>query len=101
MLRGNPRFEAAAGHGDCEGILRVGAASLDALVAEDAFAVIAIIELVIFLDGLPDGGGSRPVRRLVVTRASRVSMARRRARGPEPLRTGPVLIHIGLNLGRG
>src|SRR5207253_8811685 len=48
-LRRDVRVESAAGDGDGEGILEVVAAGLDALVAEDAFRVVAHVEVVVDL----------------------------------------------------
>ncbi len=52
--------EAAPGDGDGEGDLRVGAAGLDALVAEHALRVVADVEVVVVLDRLRHGGGRGP-----------------------------------------
>ena len=51
------RVEAAAGDGDRERVLRLDAAGLDALVAEDALRVVADVEVVVDLDGLGDRRG--------------------------------------------
>ena len=52
--------EAAPGDGDGEGELRVGAARLDALVAEHALRIVADVEVVVVLDRLGHGGGRGP-----------------------------------------
>src|SRR5690349_14614353 len=51
------RAEAAAGDGDGERVLMIGTAGLHALVAEDALAVIADVEIVVDLDRLRDRRG--------------------------------------------
>src|SRR5262249_27505594 len=54
-FRRDPRIEASTGHCDGEGVLGVGAARLNALVAEDAFPIVANIQVVIDLHWLSDG----------------------------------------------
>src|SRR5207237_8179280 len=49
--------ETAARHTDRERVLGIGAARLDALVAEDAARVVAHVEVVVDLDRLRDRGG--------------------------------------------
>ena len=56
------RVESAAGDGDRERVLRVGAARLDALVAEDATRVVAHVEIVVDLHRLGDVAVARPGR---------------------------------------
>src|SRR6185436_13642259 len=72
---GDPGIEAAAGHRNGEGVLRVDAARLHALVAEDALAVVAQVEIVVDLHGLGDGLGLRAVGRVVMAGLARVTLA--------------------------
>ena len=81
----DPGVEAAAGDGDGERVLPVGAAALDALVTEDALRVVAHVELVVDLRRLVDGGGVLPVRRLVVPGAQPVALARLERRRGRPV----------------
>ena len=69
--------EAAAGDRDGEGVLGVGAAGLDALVAEDALPVVANVEVVVDLHRLRDGLRGAPVGRVVMAGLARVALARR------------------------
>src|SRR5277367_6722017 len=55
-LGGDVGGKAAAGHRDGESILRVHAAGLHALVAENALRVIADVKIVVNFDRLGDGG---------------------------------------------
>ncbi len=65
-----------------ERVLGVDAAGLDALVAEDALAVVAHVEVVVDLHRLGDGLGPGAVGRLVVAGLARVPLAAGgRARG--------------------
>ena len=81
------RVEAAPGHRDREGVLRVGAAGLDALVAEDALRVVAHVEVVVDLDRLRDGGRRR--RAAVMVAACAASRAPAGAAMPAaPKRSG-------------
>ena len=56
ILRGNVGVETPPRYGDGECILRIFTASLNALVAENAFPIIAHIKFVVDLDGLIDRG---------------------------------------------
>src|SRR5689334_6280926 len=69
LLGRDAGVESAAGDRDREGVLGILAARLDALVAEDAFRVVADIEVVVDLRRLRDGGCERRLiarRRVVV-----------------------------------
>src|SRR4029077_13080073 len=57
-------LEAAAGQRDGEGVLRVRAAGLDALVADDALRVVPDVEVVVHLHRLVHVGGLSPMRLL-------------------------------------
>src|SRR6185312_16767850 len=66
VLGGDASVEASPGQGDGEGVLRVGAAGLDALVANDALGVIADVEIIVHFHRLPHRGGATVVRRMVM-----------------------------------
>src|SRR5207237_7123357 len=55
VFGGDVGVEPATGDGDGEGVLGVGAARLDALVAKDALRVVAYVEVVVDLHRLGDG----------------------------------------------
>src|SRR5688572_3656527 len=54
VFGGNAGVEAAPGHGDGEGVLGVHAAGFDTLVADDAFGVVADVEVVVHFHRLVD-----------------------------------------------
>src|SRR4051812_49653657 len=66
VLGGDPRVEATSGHRDRERVLRVGAARLDALVAQHATPVVANVQLVVDLHRLLDRLGHGRVRIVMV-----------------------------------
>src|SRR5208282_2065892 len=101
VLRGNARIEAAAGHGNGEGILSVGAARFHTLVAKDTLAVVPQIEIIVDLDRLRDCGSLGSVRGSVETRPRRVAIVGRRLLRSKAFRTGAVPLDICQNLGRG
>ena len=65
-LGGDAGVEPAPGDGDRERVLPVGAAALDALVAEDALRVVADVDLVVDLDRLSHRGRGLAVAGVVV-----------------------------------
>ena len=67
------RFKPAPRHGDSESILRVYAAGLNALVAENTLGVVAQIQFIVPLGGLSDRGCSRTVCGGVVAGAGHVT----------------------------
>ena len=90
VLGGDPRVEPAPRHRDRERVLRVDAARLHALVAEDAARVVAHVQLVVDLHGLvrrprrPSGS----VGHVVMAGLARVPLPRRQRR-PSRRRTAP------------
>src|SRR6185312_2944674 len=94
--------EPASGHRDRKGVLPVGAAALDALVAEDAFRVVADVALVVHLHGLGDGRGRLAVTRVVVPGLGAVARALRCGRGRRavPLGLRLVLLHPAVHVRR-
>src|SRR5581483_841173 len=76
-LGGDVRVEATPGDGDGEGVLRVGPAGFDALVAENALGVVAHVERVVDLDGLRHGGAVVAVTLRIGSIAFAVSTCRR------------------------
>ena len=75
---------------DRERVLVLLAAGVDALVTEDALAVVADVELVVDLDGLVDGRRGAAVRLDVVARAGAIAILGRRRRRAEALGLGVV-----------
>ena len=73
----DPGVEAPAGDRDREGVLGVGAAGLDALVAEDAFRVVANVQVIIDLDRLGDGLRGGPSGRMMMARLAGIAIVRR------------------------
>ncbi|MNC88437.1 hypothetical protein D3C83_42510 [compost metagenome] len=102
MLGRDVGAEAAAGDRDGEGVLGVDAARLDALIAEDALAVVADVEVVVDLGRLRDGGREADIGRLVMPGRERVACAGlgRRCGGAEPFRLGLVLVHPAFDIRR-
>src|SRR6185503_10699664 len=92
-LRRDAGVEAAPGDGDCEGVLPVGPAALDALVAEDALRVVADVALVVDLDRLRHRRRGLAVAGVVMAGLRPVAGARGCGRGGRavPLGGGGVL----------
>ena len=86
-LRRDARIEAAPGDGDRVRVLIVDAARLDALVAQNAFPVVADVQLVIDFDRLVDRRREVGVRWFMVTGVRGIPHPRgsRRCRRPIPL----------------
>ena len=78
LLGRDPGVEPAPGDGDRERVLRLLAAGVDALVAEDALRVVADVEVVVDLGRLGDGGRRRVAGGRVVVARPRARRARRR-----------------------
>ncbi len=100
MRASNPR----PGGGDRERELRVGPARLDALVAHDAAAVVAHVEVVVDLHRLRDGLRGGPVRGVVVAGVAGVAVGGRRrgrsvAAGVDAVVGHPAL-HVRARLGQ-
>src|ERR1019366_8828877 len=79
-LGGDARVEAATRNRDGERVLGVRTAGFDALVAEDALAVVAHVEIVVDLDGLSDRGRGVGPGRVVMPRVRRFAHALGRGR---------------------
>src|SRR5262245_9458845 len=73
----NPSIEAAACYRQRVGVLKVFPTGLDTLVAEDALAVIAYVELVVHLGGLSDRGAIGRIGRRMMARLQAVSQSGR------------------------
>src|SRR5579875_3902961 len=76
-LRGDAGLEAPAGHRDGKGVLSVHPASLDALVAEDAAAVVPDVEVIVDLRSEERRVGKECRGGTVVTSVGPVPLARR------------------------
>ena len=102
-FRRDPGVEAPARDRDREGVLGVGAARLDALVAEDALPVVANIQVVVNLHRLGNRLGGGPVGRVMMARLAAVALRRpcRRLRLPVALGARAVLRRVCLGLGSG
>ena len=72
----DPGVEAPARDRDREGVLGVGAARLDALVAEDAFPVVANVQVVVDLHRLGNGLRGGPVGRVMMARLAGIALRR-------------------------
>ncbi len=70
----DPRVETPSRHREREGVLGILAAGLNTLVAEDALAVIANVEVVVQLDRLRHRGAVSRLDRLVVSRRMAVTL---------------------------
>ena len=94
------RVEPATRHPDRERVLRVDAARLDALVAEDAARVVAHVQVVVDLHRLGHRLGGRPVGVVVMAGVSRVALAglRRRGRWAVAVRRRAVLLDPALHV---
>ena len=86
----DPGVEAAPGDVDRERVLVLLAAGVDALVTEDAFRVVADVELVVDLDRLRDGCGRPAVGDDVMACAGAIALVAWRRGRPEALRLGAV-----------
>src|SRR6478735_3769880 len=91
-LGGDAGVEPAAGDGDRERVLPVGAAALHALVAEDALRVVADVVLVVDLDRLGDRCGRLPVAGVMVAGLGAVAGACRGGRRGRAVPLGPRLV---------
>src|SRR5581483_1782749 len=94
-LGGDARVEPSSRDRDRECVLGLDPARFDTLVAEDAAGVVAHVQLVVDLHGLPDGS-RQPVRRLlVVAGAASVALPRLRggSRRPVAFGLGAVVLH--------
>src|SRR6185369_4544544 len=106
VFGGDAGVEAATGDGDGEGVLSVGAAGLDALVADDALRVVADVEVVVDFHRLAHGrcAASNGLVGPVVMPGPRgvalVGLGARRG-GAEALRLRVVPLHVALDLRRG
>ena len=74
-FRRDPGVKTPAGDRDRKRVLGVGAAGLDTLVAEDAFAVVANIQVVVNLHRLDDRLGGTPVADVMMARLAAVAFA--------------------------
>ena len=99
----DPGVEAAARDGERVGVLKVLPAGLDALVAQDALAVVPDVQLVVHLHRLRDGGAILRIGRRVMARLQAVAHTggRRRSRRAVPLPVGVILRFPAVHVGRG